>query len=98
MSVIFSLVALVLLLFLVCLVIRLVFDWVQVFARDWRPRGVVLLLAEAVYTVTDPPLRALRKVIPPLTLGSIRLDLAFLVLFLATSILLQVANSLAFRF
>jgi YggT family protein len=97
-SVIFSLVALVLLLFLVCLVIRLVFDWVQVFARDWRPRGVVLLLAEAVYTVTDPPLRALRKVIPPLTLGSIRLDLAFLVLFLATSILLQVANSLAFRF
>jgi YggT family protein len=94
-SVIFSLVAL---LFLVCLVIRLVFDWVQVFARDWRPRGVVLLLAEAVYTVTDPPLRALRKVIPPLTLGSIRLDLAFLVLFLATSILLQVANSLAFRF
>jgi YggT family protein len=97
-SVIFSLVALVLLLFLVCLVIRLVFDWVQVFARDWRPRGVVLLLAEAVYTVTDPPLRALRKVIPPLTLGSIRLDLAFLVLFLATSILLQVANGLAFRF
>lgn len=95
MSVIFGLVALVLLLFLVCLVIRLVFDWVQVFARDWRPRGVVLLLAEAVYTVTDPPLRALRKVIPPLTLGSVRLDLAFLVLFLATSILLQVANRLA---
>ncbi|HEY5484846.1 MAG TPA: YggT family protein, partial [Propionibacteriaceae bacterium] len=46
----------------------------------WRPRGVVLIVAEAVYTITDPPLRALRRLIPPLTLGSIRLDLAFMVL------------------
>nr|WP_216077680.1 YggT family protein [Isoptericola sediminis] len=83
------------LLFLVCLIVRLVFDWVQFFARDWRPRGVVLVIAEGVYTVTDPPLRALRRIIPPLTLGSVRLDLAFLVLFLATSILMQVANGLA---
>ncbi|MDO8151999.1 YggT family protein [Isoptericola sp. b408] len=95
MSVIFSLVGFVLLLFLVCLIVRLVFDWVQFFARDWRPRGVVLVIAEGVYTVTDPPLRALRRIIPPLTLGSVRLDLAFLVLFLATSILMQVANRLA---
>ncbi|MDO8144674.1 MULTISPECIES: YggT family protein [Isoptericola] len=95
MSVIFSLVGFVLLLFLVCLIVRLVFDWVQFFARDWRPRGVVLVIAEGVYTVTDPPLRALRRIIPPLTLGSVRLDLAFLVLFLATSILMQVANGLA---
>jgi len=94
-SVIFGLVALLLLLFMLCLIVRLVFDWVQFFARDWRPRGVVLLLAEAVYTVTDPPLRALRKVIPPLTLGSVRLDLAFLILFLGTSILWNVALSLS---
>jgi YggT family protein len=97
-SVIFGLVALLLLLFLICLIVRLVFDWVQVFARDWRPRGIVLVLAEAVYTVTDPPLRGLRRIIPPLTLGSIRLDLAFLVLFLATSILMRVANGLAYAF
>jgi YggT family protein len=94
-SVIFGLVYVILLLFLICLIVRLVFDWVQVFARDWKPRGVVLVLAEAVYTVTDPPLRALRRLIPPLSLGSIRLDLAFLVLFLGTSILLQVFGSLA---
>jgi YggT family protein len=94
-SVIFGVVYFALFLFLVCLIVRLVFDWVQVFARDWRPRGVVLVLAEAVYTVTDPPLRALRRIIPPLTLGSIRLDLAFLVLFFATSILLRVAATLA---
>jgi YggT family protein len=66
--------------FLLLLFIRVVFDWIQVFARDWRPRGIVLVVAEAVYTVTDPPLRALRRVIPPLSLGAIRLDMAFLVL------------------
>lgn len=67
-------------LFLIVLLVRMVFDWVQALAREWRPRGVVLIVAEAVYTITDPPLRALRRLIPPLTLGSIRLDLAFMVL------------------
>jgi YggT family protein len=51
---------------------------------------VVLVLAEAVYTVTDPPLKALRRVIPPLSLGSVRLDLAFLVLMLAVSVTLNI--------
>lgn len=75
-------------LFFVVLLGRLVLDWVQAFARDWRPRGVVLILAEVVYTITDPPLKALRRLIPPLTIGSMRLDLGFLVLMLATSILM----------
>ena len=75
-----QLLSLVIGLYLVVLIARLVFDWVQVFAREWRPRGVALVVAAAVYTVTDPPLRALRRVIPPLTLGAIRLDMAFLVL------------------
>ena len=51
-------------LFFIALIGRFVLDWVQMLARSWRPTGVVLVLAEAVYTVTDPPLRALRKVIP----------------------------------
>ena len=76
--------------FFVLLLIRLVLDWVQVLAREWRPRGPVLVLAEVVYTVTDPPLKALRRVIPPLTIGPVRLDLAFLVLMIACSVLLQV--------
>ena len=67
-------------LFLLLLFVRIVIDWIQVFARDWRPRGVVLVLAEVVYTVTDPPLKALRRVVPPLSLGAIRLDVAFMVL------------------
>jgi YggT family protein len=86
-SVIWDLVSLLLWLFLLCLVVRLILDWVQFFAREWRPRGVLLVIAEAVYTVTDPPLRALRRVIPPLTLGQVRLDLAFLILFILVSFL-----------
>ncbi|MFE6969875.1 YggT family protein [Isoptericola sp. NPDC057653] len=89
MNAVFTVIGFLLGLFLLCLVVRLVFDWVQFFARDWRPRGVMLVIAEAVYTVTDPPLRALRRVIPPLTLGQVRLDLAFLILFIGTSILQQ---------
>jgi YggT family protein len=77
-------------LFFIVLLGRLVLDWVQAFARQWRPRGALLGVAELIYTVTDPPLRALRKVIPPLTLGSVRLDLAFLVLMVATTVLMRI--------
>jgi YggT family protein len=77
-------------LFLVALIIRLVFDWVQMFSRDWRPRGIVLILAEPVYSVTDPPLRALRRVLPPLRIGAVALDLAFTALFLIVVVLLGV--------
>ena len=95
MTFVFALLAFVLGLYLIVLIGRVVFDWVQVFARDWRPRGVMLVLAVAIYTLTDPPLRALRKVIPPLTLGQVRLDLAFIVLFLAVSFLAQFLRYLA---
>lgn len=78
--------------FFALLIGRLILDWIQVFARDWRPRGAMLVVAETVYSVTDPPLKALRKVIPPLTLGAIRVDLAFLVLMLGVSILMGVIS------
>ncbi len=73
--------------YLFILIGRLVFEWIQVFAREWRPRGVLLVVAEVIYTLTDPPLRAIRRVIPPLRLGGVAIDLAFLVLILAVSIL-----------
>ncbi|HET8766178.1 YggT family protein [Phycicoccus sp. M110.8] len=85
-----SVVRFVVFLFFVVLLGRLVLDWVQAFARDWRPRGALLVVAEAVYTITDPPLKALRRLIPPLTLGAVRLDLAFLVLMLVTSVLMGI--------
>lgn len=94
MSLVVDLLYLVVLIFFILLLARLVLDWVQFFAREWRPRGIALVVAEVTYTVTDPPLRALRRVLPPLTLGSVRLDLAFLVLMFACSILLSVLGGL----
>ncbi|GAB3754329.1 YggT family protein [Yimella radicis] len=87
-----SVLATILYLYFIVLLARLVFDWIQVFAREWRPKGPVLVVAEGVYTLTDPPLKALRKVIPPLRLGQVRLDLAFLVLMLSVSLLLSVIS------
>ena len=77
--------------YLVLLIGRMIFGWVQVFARDWRPTGIVLVLAEAIYTVTDPPLKFLRRFIPPLRLGMVAMDLSFMVLFIVVLILLEVA-------
>jgi YggT family protein len=85
---------LVLWLFFVLLIGRLVLDYVQMFARSWRPRGPLLVVAEAIYTVTDPPLRALRTVIPPLRLGAISLDLSFLVLVLLVQVGIYLAGYL----
>jgi YggT family protein len=82
-----SLLVLILQIFFFLLIARLVLDYVQMFARSWRPKGVVLVIAEVVYTITDPPLKALRKVIPPLRLGGVSLDLSFLVLIILVQIL-----------
>jgi YggT family protein len=82
------------LVFLLLLIGRLILDWIQVFARDWRPRGPVLVVAEVIYSATDPPLKLLRRLIPPLRLGSVQLDLAFFILFLLTYVLLNVLQRL----
>ena len=69
--------------------VRFVVDWVQVFARSWQPRGLLLVLLEGVYSATDPPIKALRRVIPPLRLGGMALDLSFLIVLLAAYLLLD---------
>lgn len=83
--------------FLVLLIARLVVDWVQMFARDWRPRGPLLVALEGVYTITDPPVKALRKIIPPLRLGGFALDLSFIVLIVIVYILMAINESLFLR-
>jgi len=62
------------------LLARFIIDWVQVLARSWRPKGIVAALCEAIFTITDPPLRAIRGVIPPIRMGGAMLDLSPMVL------------------
>jgi len=87
-----QLVYFVLFLFLILLIARLVFDYVMMFARSWRPTGVVAVGLEVVYSVTDPPLKALRRVIPPLRLGNFSIDLGFMVLLFVVYILMYVVQ------
>ena len=84
----------VLYLYLLLLLGRLIFSWIQAFSRSWTPHGVVLVIAEAVFTATDPPLKFLSRFIPVLRLGSVALDLSFMVLFFAVLILIYLVPAL----
>jgi YggT family protein len=96
-ALLFGIISTILLVFLILLFARFVVDWVMVLARSWRPTGIVAAGLEVVYLTTDPPLRAVRKVIPPLNLGSIRLDLGFMVLLIAVVFLRSITSGLAMR-
>ena len=78
--------------YLLMLIVRLIFSWIQVYAREWHPKGFLLVVAEGVYSATDPPLRFLRRYIPTLRLGNVALDLSFMLLFLVVYVLWQVAR------
>ena len=78
--------------FIALLWVRFIVDWVQVFARSWSPSGVLLVLLEVVYSVTDPPIKALRRVIPPLRLGQVALDLSFIIVLIGAYLLLNVVE------
>jgi len=83
-----SVLSAVLYIFLLFLIGRLILEVLQSFARSWRPTGLVLVIAETTYTVTDPPLKLLRRFIPPIRLGNVALDLSFTVLILAVWLLI----------
>lgn len=77
-------------LFFIALWLRFIFDWVRVLSRNFRPRGPILFVAEAAYTVTDKPLGSVRKFIPPLRFGGAAIDLGWSVLMIATLIGLSI--------
>ncbi|WP_314172749.1 YggT family protein [Streptomyces winkii] len=80
--------------FLLVLIFRLVMDYVFQFARSWQPGKAMVVVLEATYTVTDPPLKLLRRFIPPLRFGGVALDLSFFVLMIIVYILIQVVAGL----
>ena len=96
MALIGGIIELVLSAFIVLLFVRLIVDWIQIFARSWTPRGPVLVVLEGVYSATDPPVKALRRIIPPLRLGGVAIDLSFVALLLICYILLKLNRALLF--
>ena len=80
--------------FLLILFARMILSWVPVLVRDWEPRGPMLVLAEIIYSITDPPIKALRRVIPPLRIGNFALDLSMLLVFVGAYILLRLNRGL----
>ena len=79
-------------LFLFALLGRLILDYVRMFAHSWRPKGIVLAIAELIYGVTDPVMKVARRLIPPLRLGAVAIDLSFIIVFFAIQILAQLTH------
>ncbi|MCW2491899.1 MAG: YggT family protein [Pseudonocardiales bacterium] len=88
-------VGLALLVFYLLVIARLVAETTRSFARSWRPAGLTAIGLELVYSVTDPPMKLLRRIIPPLRIGGISLDLSVIVLFILIIILQQIVAGLA---
>lgn len=79
-------------LFEVSLFIRIIIDYIRMFARNWRPNSLVLALFEVIYSVTEPPMSYVRRFIPPLRIGGAALDLSFIVLIFAINTLQNVLS------
>ncbi len=94
MHAVWQVVATVLWLYWLTFIARLILDLVQAFSRSWRPTGFILVIAEFVFTITDPPLRLIRRVIPPIRMGNFSFDLAFLIVLIALNILIGVVQKL----
>jgi YggT family protein len=81
--------------YLLVLLARLVLDYTRQFARSWRPAGAAAVGFELVYMVTDPPIRAFRRLVPPLQLGNVSLDLSYFIVLILVIALQEVAYGLA---
>ena len=93
-SVIAGIVHLVLLIYIFVLFARLILDYIPLFNREWRPKGFGLVIAEAVYTVTDPPIRFFRRIIPPLRIGGLSLDFGFALTMFVVLILMAIVRAI----
>jgi YggT family protein len=83
-----------LLIFILLLIARFIVDWVQVFARQWTPHGPALVVRGAVYSTTDPPIRAGRRILPPIRLGGMALDLSPMVVLIICYLLLSLVGAI----
>lgn len=84
-------------LYMMVLFARVILDWSQFFARGWRPTGILLVVANVLYALTDPPIHWIGRYVPPLRVGGgMAIDVGFMVLFLVLIITQRLANVLYF--
>ncbi len=95
MGVFFSILGLALFIFWLLLIARVVIEFIRSFSRDWQPRGATVVILEIILSLTDPPVKLLRRIIPQLTVGAIRFDLSIMVLLLVVFIGWQFALTAA---
>jgi YggT family protein len=76
------------------LMARFVVDLIMSVNRAWRPPGILLPVLDFVYTITDPPLKFVRRFVPPVRLGPVALDLAFTIVLIAVLFLRSLAAAL----
>lgn len=91
----FEILASALFIFWLLLIARVVIEFVRSFSRDWRPTGITVVILEIIMSITDPPVKLLRRLIPQLTIGAVRFDLSIMVLLLVAFIGMQMAMSAA---
>lgn len=73
---------------------RIIIDLVRVVNREWRPRGFLLVAVEAVYSLSDPPVKFFRRILPPLRMGPIAFDLGLGITMLCTIIAMSIVGAL----
>ena len=95
MGLLFSLLDTALNIFILALVGRLILDYVRIFRPSWRPKGIVLALAEFIFAITDPIVNFVRRFVPPLRLGPVALDLSFIVIFFGAQLLPGLLSTVA---
>jgi YggT family protein len=94
MTLFWGIVGYVLYVYILVILARFIVEATRQFARSWRPAGVAAVGVEVVYLATDPPVKLLRRLVPPLRLGAISLDLSIIILLLAILALYWVVLSL----
>lgn len=71
------------------LIARMILSWVTVLSPGWSPKGPVLVIANIIFDITDPPLKFLRRWLKPVRIGQFALDLSFMGLFLLVIIAMR---------
>jgi YggT family protein len=80
-------------LFKIALFLRIIIDYIRMFARSWRPNAVIIFIFEVIYSITEKPMAFVRRFVPPLRLGGVALDLSFIVLLIAINLLQGVVTT-----